>query len=424
MTLYARPRRRPTTVASDDRRTGGLSAPVANAIGTQPRRPIRIAMTAATGPALGTVTTRVPARLDRLPWSRWHWLVVIGLGTVWILDGLEVTIVGSIAARLTEPGSGLALTAARSDRGGALRRRRVRRRAVLRPAHRPLRAQEALHDHARRCTSSPRSPPRSRSPAGTSSSSASSPATGIGGEYAAINSAIDELIPARIRGSIDLAINGTYWLGAAGRRARRARAARHAPLRRRRRLAPGVRHRRRARPRHPARAPARAREPALAVHPRPRGGGRARSSSEIEARGRARRPARSSRSPSETITVRQRDSIAFREIARTAIQATTRAARVLGLALFVGQAFLYNAVTFDLGTSAHDVLQRRLRARSRCTSPRSRSATSSARCCSAGCSTPSGAADDRRHLPRLGGCRWRCSASCSSAASLERLGSS
>src|ERR687894_745290 len=59
---------------------------------------------------LGTVETRVPARLDRLPWSRFHWLVVVGLGTVWILDGLEVTIVGSIAARLTAEGSGIALS--------------------------------------------------------------------------------------------------------------------------------------------------------------------------------------------------------------------------------------------------------------------------------------------------------------------------
>jgi hypothetical protein len=50
----------------------------------------------------GTIRTRIPARMDRLPWSSWHWLVVFGLGTVWILDGLEVTIVGSIGARLTE----------------------------------------------------------------------------------------------------------------------------------------------------------------------------------------------------------------------------------------------------------------------------------------------------------------------------------
>lgn len=60
----------------------------------------------------GTVTTTVPARLDRLPWSRWHWTVVIGLGTVWILDGLEVTVVGNIAGRLPEKGSGLDITGA------------------------------------------------------------------------------------------------------------------------------------------------------------------------------------------------------------------------------------------------------------------------------------------------------------------------
>ena len=58
----------------------------------------------------GTIETRIPGRLDRLPWARWHWLVVIGLGTVWILDGLEVTIVGAIATRLTEPESGLGLS--------------------------------------------------------------------------------------------------------------------------------------------------------------------------------------------------------------------------------------------------------------------------------------------------------------------------
>ena len=58
-----------------------------------------------------TIETRIPARLDRLPWARWHWLVVLGLGTVWVLDGLEVTIVGAVSAVLTEKGSGLELTA-------------------------------------------------------------------------------------------------------------------------------------------------------------------------------------------------------------------------------------------------------------------------------------------------------------------------
>lgn len=57
-----------------------------------------------------TVTSSIPARLDRLPWSRWHWTIVIGLGTVWILDGLEVTVVGNIAGRLSEPGSGLPIS--------------------------------------------------------------------------------------------------------------------------------------------------------------------------------------------------------------------------------------------------------------------------------------------------------------------------
>src|SRR6202007_366551 len=58
----------------------------------------------------GTVTSAIPARLDRLPWSRWHWTIVIGLGTVWILDGLEVTVVGNIARRLSAPGSGLPIS--------------------------------------------------------------------------------------------------------------------------------------------------------------------------------------------------------------------------------------------------------------------------------------------------------------------------
>jgi len=59
---------------------------------------------------LETIETRIPGRLDRLPWSRWHWMIVVGLGTVWVLDGLEVTIVGAIATRLTKPESGLGLS--------------------------------------------------------------------------------------------------------------------------------------------------------------------------------------------------------------------------------------------------------------------------------------------------------------------------
>jgi MFS family permease len=66
-----------------------------------------------------SVTTDIPARLDRLPWSRWHWTIVIGLGTVWILDGLQVTIVGAISPRLAEKGSGLELTASQIGASGS-----------------------------------------------------------------------------------------------------------------------------------------------------------------------------------------------------------------------------------------------------------------------------------------------------------------
>ena len=50
-----------------------------------------------------TFRTNVPARLDRLPWSRWHWLVVIALGITWIIDGLEVTLIGAVSTVLQEP---------------------------------------------------------------------------------------------------------------------------------------------------------------------------------------------------------------------------------------------------------------------------------------------------------------------------------
>ena len=50
-----------------------------------------------------TVTSSIPARLDALPWSRWHWRVVIALGVTWLLDGLEVTVVGSLGAVLQRP---------------------------------------------------------------------------------------------------------------------------------------------------------------------------------------------------------------------------------------------------------------------------------------------------------------------------------
>ena len=67
-----------------------------------------------------TISTHVPARLDRLPWSRFHWRVVVGLGGVWVLDGLEVTMVGNVSARLMEHNSGIALNAAQIGMAAAI----------------------------------------------------------------------------------------------------------------------------------------------------------------------------------------------------------------------------------------------------------------------------------------------------------------
>lgn len=98
------------------------------------------------------IETDIPARLDRLPFSAWHRRILFGLGAVWILDELEVTILGNVARRIAKPGSGLNMSAS-FDRG--VWRHRLRDRcllgcALLRLARRPARAQTPVHDHARR----------------------------------------------------------------------------------------------------------------------------------------------------------------------------------------------------------------------------------------------------------------------------------
>jgi len=166
-------------------------------------------------PALKTISTTIPARMDRLPWSRWHWLVVVGLGTVWILDGLEVTIVGAIGSRLTEKSSGLGLTAAQIGQAAAIYVAGACVGALVfgyftdRFGRKKLfMITLGLYLAATVATAFSFNPIwffACRFLTGA----------GIGGEYAAINSAIDELIPARRRGVVDLAINGSYWLGTA-----------------------------------------------------------------------------------------------------------------------------------------------------------------------------------------------------------------
>jgi MFS family permease len=163
---------------------------------------------------VSAITTDIPARLDRLPWSAWHWRVVIALGVTWLLDGLEVTVVGSLGPALQRPET-LGLSA--SEIGwaasayiagavlGALFFGRLvdtlgRKRIFL-----VTLAVYLVATTATAFTWDIASFAFCRFVTGF----------GIGGEYAAINSAIDELIPARVRGRVALAINGTFWVGAA-----------------------------------------------------------------------------------------------------------------------------------------------------------------------------------------------------------------
>ena len=160
------------------------------------------------------IESHVPARLDRLPWSRWHWLIVVALGATWILDGLEVTLAGSLGAILTHRET-LALTDTQVGATatfyliGAVLGALVFGYATDRLGRKRLFfITVAVYLIATALTAF------SWSFASYAFFRALTGA-GIGGEYAAINSAIDELIPARVRGRVDLIINGSYWIGAA-----------------------------------------------------------------------------------------------------------------------------------------------------------------------------------------------------------------
>ncbi|HEY7457943.1 MAG TPA: MFS transporter [Xanthobacteraceae bacterium] len=156
----------------------------------------------------------MPARLDRLPWGRFHTLVVVALGITWILDGLEVTLAGSLAGALRQSPA-LQLTSAEVGLAGSayiagavcgalffgwLTDRLGRKKLFF--------VTVAVYAVATAATA-------------TSWDFASFAlfrfltGAGIGGEYAAINSTIQELVPARVRGWTDLVINGSFWVGAA-----------------------------------------------------------------------------------------------------------------------------------------------------------------------------------------------------------------
>lgn len=160
--------------------------------------------------AVRTVTSLVPARMDRLPWARFHWLIVVGLGFSWILDGLEVQIVAAngYATTLGMDSFEVGLAGTVYLLGqvtGALVLGRLTDRLGRKKLFILSLAIYLVGSAIAGLAFEPWFFYIFRFVAGV----------GIGGEYAAINSAIDEIIPARYRGRVDIAINGTYWGGAA-----------------------------------------------------------------------------------------------------------------------------------------------------------------------------------------------------------------
>ena len=294
----------------------------------------------------GRITTDIPARLDRLPWARWHWLVVIGLGTVWILDGLEVTIVGSMSDALRPASTGLGMSGWDIGFAGAayvagacvgalffgqLTDRFGRKRLFL----------ITLGVYACATVLTAFSPTpwwyfAARFLTGT----------GIGGEYAAINSAIDELIPAKYRGRVDVAINGSFWVGAAAGSLLTiplldpsiisARIGWRLAFGLGAILAVGILLVRRNVPESPR---------WLFIHGRDEDAERI--VRDVERRVSDETGERLE-DVDDTITIRQRRAIGFGTIARTVVKRYPRRT-VLCFALFVGQAFLYNAFFFTYG---------------------------------------------------------------------------
>jgi MFS family permease len=312
------------------------------------QKPCRLMTTSTnSGVQTGTIETDIPARLDRLPWSRFHWRVILGLGAVWILDGLEVTIVSSIAGRISEKGAGVGISSADVSGlaaslyvagacvgaliFGQLTDRFGRKRLFMLTLGMYL-----LATVLTAVSFSPLWFFVFRFLTGM----------GIGGEYSAINSAIDELIPARHRGHADISINGSYWGGAIG-------GSLLAVLALNTSIFPtdlgwrlcfalgavlglGVLLIRRNVPESPR---------WLFIHGREQEAEEVVCSIEREVR---EQTGEELPEVHDSMTVRQRRTIPLGLIVRSV--ATLYPKRtILGLGLFIGQAFLYNAVLFSLG---------------------------------------------------------------------------
>ncbi|MEV5747754.1 MFS transporter [Actinoallomurus sp. NPDC052308] len=293
-----------------------------------------------------TVRSLVPARIDRLPWSRFHTRMIAALGVAWVLDGLEIQIASIVGPVLQHAGT---LHLSSQDVGfsatiyllgevvgalvfGRLSDRLGRRRLFI--------ATLALYLVANGLTAfsfNYTSFLVLRFIAGM----------GIGGEYAAIHSAIDELIPARFRGRVDLAVSGTYWFGAIVGSLSEYALLNHSLL------ADNIGWRvgffigpvigvaiwglRRTLPESPrwqlAHGQAEEAEKTVALIER-----------EVEASGRTLEPV----DPERYVEVRPQESVSFTQVAKTLFR-DYPSRSLLGATLMISQSFLYNAIFFTYG---------------------------------------------------------------------------
>ena len=165
----------------------------------------------------GVIRSTIPARLDRLPWSRFHTRMVMALGVAWILDGLEITIAANLESVFTQHNTLSLSTSQAADIAtwyligqviGALFFGRLSDALGRKKLFTITLGVYLIGSGLTAITA-----------AGSGwvvflYATRVLAGAGIGGEYAAINSAIDEMMPARYRGRMDIAINGTYWGGA------------------------------------------------------------------------------------------------------------------------------------------------------------------------------------------------------------------
>src|SRR4051794_16972524 len=174
--------------------------------------------TAPAAQAPGSIRSLIPARIDRLPWSPFHTRMVIALGVAWILDGLEITVASAVVDKLTEKDTlALSSTAAGliatvylvGEVVGALYFGRLSDKLGRKRLFVITLAVYLIGSGLTAFTLG-----NSAAWIGFLYLTRFISGMGIGGEYAAINSAIDEIMPARYRGRVDIAVNGTYWAGA------------------------------------------------------------------------------------------------------------------------------------------------------------------------------------------------------------------